>query len=194
MRLRNTCGIPDETVRQVVEWVAETLGIGGFDVECRNCSGTLAGMAYSKGSSYHATSKPFVVLRVGTEHTRPQWIVKKDGQTIVGPRRALLKYGAENIQRIHRVRFPAIFTPYQYAQHRNKKYVIASRIEALVYIAAHELRHIWQSRRWHDKRGCKKLPYFHGARGKFSEIDTEAFAIHMLRSFRKVAREKVFDV
>lgn len=168
MRLRNTSGIPDETVREIVGWISHTLGIGGFDVECRNCSGVLAGTAYSKGSSYHATAKPFVVLRVGTEHTHPRWPAK-----IRRERPELI-----------RNRFPATITPYQRGQHRGKKYVIASRIEALVYVAAHELRHLWQDRRWRDKR-CNPLPWAHGSKGKFSEIDTEAFAIHMLREFRK---------
>lgn len=168
-RLKNTSGLPDEVVRDVVNWIAAVLGIGGFDVECRNCSGTLAGKAYTRGSSYHATSSPFVVLRVGTEYTHPRW--------------------PERVKRQHpeliKKRFPTRIQPYQYAQHRGKKRLIASRIEALVYIAAHELRHLWQERRWTDKGRCAKTPYFHGARGKFSEIDTEAFAIHMLREFRK---------
>jgi len=44
---------------------------------------------------------------------------------------------------------------------------------------AHELRHLWQAKA-KNKRG-----YFWGGRGKFSEIDTESYAIQCLRKWRK---------
>lgn len=184
-RLRNTSGLPDELVRRVTDDIAKTLGIGGFDIECRNCSGTLAGAAYTHGSSYHATARPFVVLRIGTEVVKPHYFVQEGERKLCGSRSLLLRrYGRVQKSKI-KLRFPATITPYQRGQHRGKRYVIANRVEALVYIAAHELRHLWQERRWMNKRGCKPLPYAHGAAGKFSEIDTEAFAIHTLRQFRK---------
>jgi hypothetical protein len=36
-----------------------------------------------------------------------------------------------------------------------------------------------------DDRKSKPLTLADGAHGKFSEIDTEAFAIHMLREYRR---------
>jgi hypothetical protein len=54
---------------------------------------------------------------------------------------------------------------------------IADRIEALVYIAAHEMRHLWQER---VPRGRRVW----GARGKMSERDADAYAIRMLRAWR----------
>lgn len=65
-----------------------------------------------------------------------------------------------------------------------QRYVISNRTDALVYIAAHELRHLWQAARLRDDRRSANLAMAHGARGKFSEIDTEAFAIHTLREYR----------
>src|SRR5258706_10091732 len=67
-RLRNSSGIPDATVRGIVDWISGRLGITQFDVECRNCSGTFAGRAYTQGSrSYHGNRRPFVVLRIGSK-------------------------------------------------------------------------------------------------------------------------------
>ncbi len=36
-----------------------------------------------------------------------------------------------------------------------------------------------------DDRKSARLPMYHGARGKFSEVDTEGFAIHTLREYRQ---------
>ena len=156
-RLRNTSGISDTTVRQVCDWITVDLCIAGFDVECRKSTSKLAGRAYTKGSAYHSTARPFVVLRVGTES---RWPLAK---------RADLKTVR---------RFPCTVAPYQYAQHKGRRYVLANRIEALVYIAAHELRHLFQAK-------CL-WPRYHGSKGRFSEVDTEAYAIHMLRQWRKL--------
>lgn len=156
-RLRNTSGIPDATVKQVANFVADELGIAGFDVECRASSAVVAGRAYSHGSSYHSNARPFVVLRVGSA-----------------------------IRKNKTQRFPTTIEPYQYAHHKGKKYVLANRIEALVYLTAHELRHLWQAAQHMDSRKSASLPRSYGSRGKFSEIDTEAYAIHTLRRWRKV--------
>ena len=54
----------------------------------------------------------------------------------------------------------------------------ASKLEALVFLAAHELRHLWQAR---IPRGRRVW----GARGQFSERDADAYAIRMLRAWRR---------
>jgi hypothetical protein len=36
-----------------------------------------------------------------------------------------------------------------------------------------------------DNRKSASLSLYHGARGKFSEVDTEGFAITMLRQYRR---------
>jgi hypothetical protein len=53
---------------------------------------------------------------------------------------------------------------------------IANRLEMFVLVLAHELRHLWQAK---HSRGR-----VWGSRGKFSERDADAYAIHMLRSWR----------
>lgn len=55
---------------------------------------------------------------------------------------------------------------------------LASQVEALVYLAAHELRHLWQARIPKGRR-------VFGARGQYSERDADAYAIRMLRQWRR---------
>lgn len=80
-------------------------------------------------------------------------------------------------------KFPSI--PYQPA---SSKYLptpyMASRVEALVFVMAHELRHLWQSR---VPRGRRVW----GARGQFSERDADAYAIRMLREWRRTTNSGV---
>lgn len=54
---------------------------------------------------------------------------------------------------------------------------IGSRTECLLFILAHELRHLWQAK---HKRGR-----VYGARGRFSERDADAYALRMLRAYRR---------
>ena len=59
-----------------------------------------------------------------------------------------------------------------------------NRTEALVAIVAHELRHLWQAK---HKRGWRVW----GARGQFSERDADAYALRMLRAWRRGERDEV---
>lgn len=56
--------------------------------------------------------------------------------------------------------------------------VTGSRMEVLVYILAHELRHLWQAK---VKRGYRVW----GSRGQFSERDASAYGLRMLRRYRR---------
>lgn len=63
-----------------------------------------------------------------------------------------------------------------------------NRIEALLFVTAHELRHMWQAGGGLDNRrriikARKGMVY--GARGRFSERDADAYALRMLRAFRR---------
>lgn len=53
-----------------------------------------------------------------------------------------------------------------------------NRVENFLFILAHELRHLWQKK---VKRGRRVW----GARGQFSEKDADAYALQMLRRFRR---------
>ena len=50
--------------------------------------------------------------------------------------------------------------------------------EVALFIIAHELRHLWQAK---VKRGWRVW----GARGQFSERDADAYALQMLRKYRR---------
>lgn len=54
---------------------------------------------------------------------------------------------------------------------------VGSRVEALVVLIAHELRHLWQ--RTHSRGRV------HGSRGRYSEKDADAYALRMLRRYRR---------
>ncbi|HMG11721.1 MAG TPA: hypothetical protein VK571_00965 [Gemmatimonadaceae bacterium] len=82
------------------------------------------------------------------------------------------------------------------AQTRNTKpdgaylpHVWGSRIEALLWVVAHELRHMWQARGTSlDNRRRVVRPrrgMVYGSRGRFSERDADAYAMQMLRRFRR---------
>jgi hypothetical protein len=181
-RLRNSSGIRDATVTAIVKWIAGRLGIAQFDVECRSSQSTVAGRAYTTGAKvYHGNRRPFVALRIGTE-TIDRW---KSGSRTSLRRRWLGTAHQETAVKVSRKRFPAFIRPYQYAHLKGKRYVLANRVEALVYLAAHELRHLWQAARLKDNRKSASLPMYYGSRGKFSEVDTEGFAITMLRECRR---------
>jgi hypothetical protein len=54
---------------------------------------------------------------------------------------------------------------------------MGSRVEQLIVLLAHELRHLWQATHSRGK--------VHGARGRFSEKDADAYALRMLRKYRR---------
>ena len=57
---------------------------------------------------------------------------------------------------------------------------VYSNAEALVFIVAHELRHLWQARHvgWR----------YYGSKGRFSERDADCYALHKLREWRRTGR------
>jgi hypothetical protein len=77
---------------------------------------------------------------------------------------------------------PAAFFPYRGHKPPRGGYLgcppLMDRLEALVFIAAHELRHLWHAR---VPRGRRVW----GARGQFSERDADAYALRMLRAWRR---------
>lgn len=72
-------------------------------------------------------------------------------------------------------------TKFPYHTVRGKGYLGVSLYtikEVALFIAAHELRHLWQSK---VKTGWRVW----GARGQFSERDADAYALQMLRRYRR---------
>ena len=60
------------------------------------------------------------------------------------------------------------------------QYALGSRREVLLAILAHELRHLWQAAGTGKRKGM-----VYGARGRMSERDADAYAVQMLRRYRR---------
>lgn len=164
MKLRNTSGIPDEVVRDVIRFVRPP-GISRFDVMVKkSLKGTFGGMSYSEGSGYHMTADPFVTVRIGDDSKFPYFV---RGDRADHPGGAVTTYFDGR--------------PAKVSKPQSKGYLtvgwLFSRVEALVMVMAHELRHQWQ--RTHTRGRVW------GSRGKFSERDADAYAIKMLRAWRQ---------
>jgi hypothetical protein len=78
------------------------------------------------------------------------------------------------------VKYPRILRTYQLAQLRGRRYYLGSFVECLIYLLAHELMHTKQGQRGN----CRGRVW--GARGRFSEIETESYAIRKLREWRRL--------
>jgi hypothetical protein len=64
-------------------------------------------------------------------------------------------------------------------QLKGRRYYLASLTELLIYIIAHELIHTRQG-----QKGSLRGRVW-GARGRYSEIETESYAIRKLREYRQ---------
>lgn len=142
-RWRNYTNISDAQAKAIYQAVVPT-GLAAHDVEIKNSDIGGAGKAYWAGSGYHATARPFVVVRV--------------------PR---TEQGARQRR-------------YAEAKGGYLPVDLGSRVECLVYILAHELRHLWQAKFRGKPRGM-----VYGAKGRFSERDACAYGMQMLRRYRR---------
>jgi hypothetical protein len=96
------------------------------------------------------------------------------GRAFIGRRRVLIRFS-------NNIKFPKKIGAYGgYLEH-----IYLDQDEYLVSIIAHELRHLWQGKYWQSKRHGM----VHGARGKFSERDADAYAIRKQREWRKLNRK-----
>lgn len=140
-RWRNYTDLPDDICRSIYTAVLPA-GLAAHDVEIKNNAGGGRGRAYTEGSGYHQTARPFVVVSV--------------------PK-------TEQMARVIRI-----------AHGGYLGFVQGSRLEAFVYILAHELRHLWQGKAKGKPRGM-----VFGSKGQFSERDADAYALQMLRRYRR---------
>ena len=141
-RWRNYTDIPDAEAKAIYDAVCPS-GLKAHDVELKNCgNGGARGMAYSHGSGYHATARPFVVVSIARTDKAARCVMREGG-------------GYLGI-------------------------AIGNRREALVMVMAHELRHLWQAKAKGKPRGM-----VYGAKGRMSERDADAYALQMLRRYRR---------
>lgn len=161
MRLRNYTDIPVAKIREMIAF-AKPSGVSGFDVRVSNLAGQgVRGRAYHRGSSYHDRACPFVVVSVQR-----------------GPH---LKPYTPQVRVVHRVSRDANGVETKSVMRRSSGYLpmpAMSREEGVLFVIAHELRHLWQAK---VRRGRRVW----GARGQFSERDADAYALRALRHWRR---------
>ncbi len=149
MRLVNHTDVPTDLVRDILAFVRPP-GIAGFDVRISNCgSGPGRGRAYPGGSSYHGRRCPFVIVSIPKTESAARHYWRKPTPT--------------NPAGGHGGYLPI---------------AVGNRVEAVVMILAHELRHLWQ---YNVPKGRR----VYGARGVYSERDANAYAKRMLRAWRR---------
>ena len=120
---KNSSGIPDQTVRGVISFIESELGIQRFDVDIRSCAQVVKGRACPSR----------VELAIGVD---PESVTNWLEATAEGKRWRGWARKPGNLRRL--CHWPAVAT----GGHRRVR--LLNRIEALVYIAAHELRHVWR--------------------------------------------------
>lgn len=140
---RNYTDIPTNEIKRIYDAVCP-VGLKAHDVAIKNSKYAFRGMAYSEGSSYHASARPFVVVAIARTEEKARTRME--------------------------------------ARHRSGylPMTIGSRREALVMVLAHELRHLWQS-----ATGKRRSGMVYGSKGKMSERDADAYALQMLRRYRR---------
>jgi hypothetical protein len=145
--------MPDAVLRSIIRFVRPP-GVTGFKIAFRNCSYGYRGVAYCTRGSRAAEAAP------GTVH-----------------RAKPTPYVLINVyRRAQEVKWRC---PYKWMGTDDGLDVRAySNTEAVVFLVAYELRHLWQAR---IKRGSRVW----GARGRYSERDADAHGLRMLRKWRR---------
>lgn len=150
MRLKNYTDIPSEEIRDLIRAVRPA-GISNFDVRISNY-----------GVGRHLRGRNGCVGRAywagSGYHDRaaPFIVVRLSPAISFKPIRSTCAEGG--------------YLPHTWG----------TRFEALLWVLAHELRHLWQAAGTGRRRGM-----VHGAKGRFSEKDADAYALQMLRRYRR---------
>jgi hypothetical protein len=208
MKLANTTSFPEDRIREIIQFVKpNNLPTSNFDVRVNNSaysyrgyflpSGEYSSRKLRPGRSYVFPSRCQIVAKISNDESKFPLIENRDPSRTVS-----LCYDEYNekkgVWEEYRISHPiAISKAYIARKNRENKasgklynwtpnvggYIpslILSREEALVHILAHELRHFWQVNH-KTKRGK-----VWGAKGVYSERDTDAYAIRKTREWRRL--------
>jgi hypothetical protein len=177
MRFRNYTDLSDALVREVAAFVMPPGVTGSFSL--KNC-----GNGPFRGRAYPENAGPYCVVSIGAakwypyrgqdkRKVREQWRRYRKGKA--EPRTT--HWYAGGVMTHTTTRMVKAGAP-----GNRKGYLprpaLGNRTEALVYVLAHELRHLWQGRVHRGRRVW-------GSRGQYSERDADAYAIHKLREWRR---------
>jgi hypothetical protein len=188
IRLKNSTNFPDEKITEIIQFVKpNNLPTPcNFDVRVTNCSSrkVYQGIYYS---SEGTTRRPQITLRVAQdEKAFPSYI--DETPKVRRPLRKAVLYYKEFNEKTQQYQTWRSWKWYTSIKDKEKKMtsggyisqLILSREEALISVAAHELRYHWQSNHWPSKRGR-----VWGAKGQYSNRDADAYAIRKLREWRR---------
>jgi len=159
MRFVNHTKMPDDLLKEIIRFACPA-GVSGFDITFKNSASGYKGRAYTQGSHYHGQS----MLRKGAKSKGGKW-------------QSSIPYVVIGCSKLRAER--KWTRPYKFVEHgAYLGNVVFSNVEAIVDLVAHELRHLWQAR---VKRGYRVW----GARGQFSERDADAYALRIVRAWRR---------
>jgi hypothetical protein len=181
--LQNTTDFTNEKIREIIDFVKpNNLPTSKFDVRVTGLSdGTFTGYAIP------SRERPVIVLRIGRNEKKfPHY--RDYTPKVRRPWRKVILYFEKFNEKTRQYETWHESMPYQSIKDMEKKIsyggyiskLILCREEALVSIAAHELRHLW-----HKNHPGKRGKVW-GARGKYSERDADAYAIRKQRKWRKI--------
>ena len=183
MKISNTTDIPTTTIRELVRFcLPENVDMKIPSLRVTNASRTKWKFTVEDGDTVPQGAK---LECVGTNNNGVKagfsLYTNETGARVAG---RYYRCPIHVIARVSKDGYPTVIKPYQYAQHKGVEIQIADRIEALVYVLAHELRHHWQF--WGKYQRVFRFPkgYAKNSRGIASEVDTEAYAIHTLNRWR----------
>lgn len=155
MRFQNFTPVPNEELREIIRFCCPP-NVTRFDIAFKNSSRGFRAWAYYNGTPHHERSLIRRGLREPNVCQRYTPLV-----TISIPPIGDVTYPSFHVG--HGGYLPSV----QFTQQ-----------EDIVHLVAHELRHLWQNK---IKRGYRVW----GSRGQFSERDADAYAIQMVRQWRR---------
>ena len=186
LQLTNTSRYDPEQVRSLIEFGTHGVNLAGVAINVRNGRHATAGRAYARVpriSPLRNSAERLVVLRIGaperfpSDNARGSWRYSA-WEPQGSPRPADVPESAHT--RLRHVRFSRNleqrwrwWVRHPYGGTRSPEVTLADWREGLVYIAAHEGRHIHQFR---NRRPC-------------SEVDAERFAVAAVLRYRALAAQ-----
>jgi hypothetical protein len=157
VKIRNQTGLPTERLREIIRFCCPS-GVTDFLITFKHWN-AYCGCAQAKQWSEYSTDKD---KRLG----RAYW---SDTGTEVSDVIIKIRKNAKGSGKIEeRAWKKGAYLP-------SDKY---TQEEAIVHLVAHELRHLWQAK-------VKKGRRVWGARGRYSERDCDAYAIGVVRHWRR---------
>lgn len=180
MRIKNSSSVPNDLLKKILYHVKPRgLSTSKFDVRVTNCSGILRGKCYYNG--YHTPDRPHLILRVTNDESKFPYLSNHTPTKYVKLYWKQYNKGNGQFEDWH----GGIHKPDPNGRKAGYiKCLLLSREEAVVHLAAHELRHLWQKN--HTGRRGKVW----GARGRFSERDADAYAIRKTREWRHMKNRR----